>query len=296
MQLIRGSKILFVCLLAFSSVTAFAQVSANNELLDKVEIQRTAQEMNERVKRMNIMFENDASGRLTRITREGVATDVIYDANGKVDGYTTNGTTIKVRMATDINHNPVMRFFDSKGNELQPVDLKSVGIPQPVIDSISGDKVMLTADTIDVKDFAWMELQRASQRSIQAMSIRAAIKSPKEKSFAKDCQTPGPDGDCLDGGGGTGGGVGAPHFILTPQQQRLCILKCDLDKERGLNYCERLASQRQFACAAGGVLLLEVPPLAGGATAACLAYSADVAANCRDGIAGRNYSCAAACE
>ncbi len=244
---------------------------------------------------MNVKFEKDASGRLVRIITDGVATEVIYDANGKVDGYTTNGATTKVRMATDINRNPVMRFFDSKDNELQPIDLKSAGFPSAVVDSMSGDKIMPTADMIDVKEFARMELQRASQKSAHAMSIRAATKSLAKSDI--DCGRAGPDGDCLDNGGGVGGGgTGGIHGLLTPQQQRVCVLRCDLNRDIGLNNCDRAANLRIFACAAGGALLIEAPPVAAVAAGACIAYSSDRTAECRDGIARTNYQCAAACE
>ncbi len=281
-------------MLACFSVAAIAQVRPVYELPDKDEIQRGTHELIDRVQRMNVKFEKDAAGRLTRIISEGVATDIVYDVNGKIDGYTTNGATTKARMATDIKGNPVLRIFDSTGTELQPVDLKSIGFLPSLIESMSGNKIFPTADTIDVKEFARMESQRASERLAYLLSTRTLQKSGADIS----CGRPGPDGDCFDGGGGGGGGGGSGgvHGLLTPRQQRLCILRCDLEKELGQNNCDRAANARQFACAAGGALLLKVPPVAGVATGACLAYSADRTADCRDGVARATYKCNAACE
>ena len=164
-------------MLACFSVTALSAVSTAYEAPDNQEIQRNAQELVERVPHIDVKFEKDVSGRLTRIIIEGVPTDIVYGANGKIDGFTTNGATTKARMATDVKGNPVLRFFESTGNELQPVDLKSIGFPQSVIDSISGDKVMPTADMIDVKEFAKIASQRANDKISYLLSIRGVKKS-----------------------------------------------------------------------------------------------------------------------
>ena len=283
-------------MLACFSVATIAQVRPVYELPDKEEIQRTARELVERVQRMDIKFEKDASGRLTRIISEGVVTDVVYDANGKVDGFTTNGAMTKARMATDVKGNPVMRFFDGKGDELQPVDLKSAGFLPSFIESVSGNKIFPAADMIDVKEFARLESQRAKDKISYLLSIKSAnkqpvrAKSPIGSASSSDCV--GPDaGDCPDTGGGgvyvPGGGGGGT--------ERVCQATCDYNRDVGVAECESRAGNEAALCAAGTALLLENPFAAAGFAGWCAQRTSGRLQECKVNVAGRAYSCSVRC-
>ncbi len=244
---------------------------------------------------MDIKFEKDASGRLTRIISEGVATDIVYDANGKIDGFTTNGATTKARMATDIKGNPVLRIFDSKGNELQPVDLRSIGLPSSFIESVSGNKILPTADMIDVKEFARMESQRASERINYLLSIRDATK-PRAKigGGCEDLPFGCGGGDGGDIGGGGGGGGGHPYF--TPQKQQQCRLRCEFDRNIATNECDREASVRRAACGVGALMGAELPPAGIAFGLGCVVASENRTADCKNNVARINLSCSSSCN
>jgi hypothetical protein len=285
---------LLACLLACVSVTTIAQVRPVYQLPDKEEIQHSASEMVQRIQRMNIKFEKDASGRLTRIISEGVATDIVYDANGKIDGFTTNGATTKARMATDVKGNPVMRFFDSKGDELQPIDLKSAGFLPSFIDSISGNKILPTADMIDVKEFARLESQRAKDKISYLLSIKSANKQtarpkpPTNNGSNSDCEGPDAD-DCAytGGGGGDSGGGG--------NTERVCQASCDYNRDVGIAQCESAAGNEAALCATGTALLLENPLAAVAFAGWCAQRTSNRLAECKVNVAGRAYNCSVRC-
>jgi hypothetical protein len=238
-------------------------------LPDKDEIQRSVEEMVERVQRMDIKLEKDASGRLTRIVSEGVASDIIYDASGKIDGFSSRGRVTKVRMATDANRNPVLRFFDANGTELQPIDLKAIGLPSSVTNTITANSILPTADMIDVKEFARLERQRALERSSYLLST-----NPSQKPLAKFAG----DGDI-------------PRW--TPQQ---CQLKCDVERDLGLVECERGAGLEGAACAAGTAGLAELPPVAAAFAIWCGARTIDRFAACKADKYNRWYGCSLQCQ
>jgi hypothetical protein len=293
---------LLACLLACFSVTAFSAVSAAYEAPDKEEIQRSAQELVERVHRMDIKFEKDDSGRLTRIISEGVAKDIVYDANGKIDGFTTNGATTKARMAIDIKGNPVLRIFDSKGNELRPVDLKSIGLPSSFIDSVSGNKVLPTADMIDVKEFARMESQRANSNIAYLLSNKASrmrtgplVKSEMTCTDNEDAGTTTCIVEGTDTGTGNGGQNDGANAAIR-ERVRLCGLQCDNTRNIGINDCDYAASVRQGVCAAGGLLFAETGPGAAAFVIVCLISSASDTNSCKNNSQNNFLSCATSCR
>jgi hypothetical protein len=253
----------------------------------------------ERVQRMDIKLEKDASGRVTRIISEGVATDIVYDANGKIDGFTTNGATTKARMATDIKGNPVMRFFDSKGIELQPVDLKSAGFPPSLIDSVSGNKIMPTADMIDVKEFARMESQRANDKMAYLLSNKASKvrtgPSVKNEMTCTDNEDAGTT-TCIVENGDGGAGNGSQNDRAASERMRVCQLRCDYFRDVGIAECESRAGNEAALCAVGTALLLENPLAAGVFAGWCAQRTANRLAECKVNTASSTYSCSIQCR
>jgi hypothetical protein len=260
---------LLACLLACFSVAAIAQVRPVYELPDKDEVQRSTEAVFERVRQMDIKIEKDANGRVTRVISEGVVTDVMYDATGKIDGYSSDGRITKIRTTTDANRNPVMRFFDGAGTELQPVDLKANGFLPSIINSMSTSSLFPATDMIDIKEFARLERQRSLERSASLLANK-----PSQKPLAKFIG----DGD-------------VPRF--TPQQ---CQLKCDLERELGYNQCDRDSGDGLFWCAVGTAALLESAAGAAIFAGACTAANRRDLSTCRDNIAKRHYNCSLVCN
>lgn len=248
---------------------------------------------------MDIKFEKDATGRLTRIISEGVATDIVYDANGKIDGFTTNGATTKARMATDIKGNPVMRFFDGKGNELQPVDFKSAGFLPSFIDSVSGNKIMPTADMIDVKEFARMESQRANDKIAYLLSNKASKvttgPSVKNEMTCTDNEDAGTT-TCIVEGGDGGAGNGGQNDRSASERMRVCQLRCDYFKEVGIAECDSRAGNEAALCAVGTALLLENPFAAAGFAGWCAQRTSNRLQECKVNTASNTYNCSIQCQ
>lgn len=172
-------------------------------------------------------------------------------------------------MANDANRNPVLRFFNSDGIELQPLDLKSIALPSSIINSMVGNSMFPVADMIDVKEFVRLERQRAMEQSAYLLANRP-VRRPLAKFIG--------DGD-------------VPRF--TPQQ---CQLKCDFERDMSLTGCDRDAGTEGILCTLGTVGLAEVPLVAAGFAAWCGQRTLGRLAECRENTYRRHYNCGIACN
>ena len=255
------------------SVAAFSQIRPATEFPEREDFLRGADTLLKQAQRVDLKVEQDTSGRVSRVVIEGAATDFVYDANGKVDGFTTAGRSTKIRMAADPNGNPVIRFFDNNGIELTPIELKSIGFPQLIIDTVVANSHLAEAGVIEPKAFSAFEARRAAERFAVSSSNAPTQKLRGEK-----------QGAAFVGDGDT------PRF--TPQ----CLAKCDYELSGDLSKCDRADSDSTFVCGGLGLLMIENPIGAGAVVLVCLDRARGRLAECREFANWKRFSCVSNCN
>lgn len=250
-----------------------AQVRSTAESPVMAEHTRVVMELLDGVQRLDLRIEKDAGGRLARVITGGVATIINYDSSAQIDSFDTNGRTTKVRLASDRNSDTIVRFWDCSGTELQPVDLRGIGVPQSLIDSIIGDAIFPPAEMIDPKAFGALEPQLAIERAARGLANGLSPKLHGEKiksQFVGNGDIP----------------------LFTPQCTYISYARQSLD----LNRCDFDDNAQLGICGVGSLGLAEVPPVALGAVIVCTGISKYELYTCKNQAIQKRFECVSKCS
>jgi hypothetical protein len=256
-------------LLACFSFVSHSQTRPAVEPLEIPAVKEVEAKILAEAKQLTFKQEKDSTGRIAKVSIGDATFNVLYDGAGLIDGIESGGEIIKIRMSADGKRSAVLRLFKGDGNELRPIELAKLGLPAAKLKMIESNGLFPSEDHIDLAMFDALERQKHQADVQHMLSMRAARTSNLK----------------------FGGGVdGQP---ITPQPR--CVAKCELERDLGLNQCDRENSVRLGVCGVGTLVYSETGPLAVIFGIVCAAASALDLSDCKDDVARRYFNCTASC-
>ena len=265
MNLIKKSKNLLACFLACLCASATAQIMGNSERRNVSTLEQENNLLLDLAKSPNSIFSLNENGQLARVKIGEEIVEVLYDLNGKIDGYRLRGKEIKVAIVIDAEGRLSLVAKEENGKTQTRVDLDSPFVLPQI-------KEQLT----NAANFSRIEMDsgnpKADQASVTKLKNPALNIGSKPTSFADDTAT----------------------LLQTPPQ--ICLGSCNLQRSVDLNDCDFSASVRQTSCGALGAMAIELGPLAvAGVGGICLIKSASDTRSCKNQAEVNYYQCVAGC-